>query len=39
MDIKNLTTFIHVAEFGSFTKAAEVLGFASPPPGILHRFL
>ena len=30
MDIKNLTTFIHVAELGSFTKAAEVLGFPSP---------
>ena len=28
MDIKNLTTFIHVAELGSFTKAAEVLGFS-----------
>ena len=28
MDIKNLITFIHVAELGSFTKAAEVLGFS-----------
>lgn len=28
MDIKNLTTFIHVAELGSFTKAAEALGFS-----------
>lgn len=26
MDLKNLTTFIHVAELGSFTKAAGVLG-------------
>jgi len=28
MDIKNLTTFIHVAELNSFTKAAEKLGFS-----------
>lgn len=28
MDIKNLTTFIHVAELNSFTKAAETLGFS-----------
>lgn len=28
MDIKNLTTFIHVAEIGSFTKAAQKLGFS-----------
>lgn len=27
MDIKNLTTFIYVAEMNSFTKAAEVLGY------------
>lgn len=27
MDIKNLTTFIYVAELNSFTKAAEVLGY------------
>lgn len=26
MDLKNLTTFIHVAELGSFTKAGVVLG-------------
>lgn len=28
MDIKNLTTFIYVAELNSFTKAAEKLGFS-----------
>ncbi len=28
MDIKNLISFIHVAELGSFTKAAEKLGFS-----------
>ena len=26
MDLKNLTTFIHVAELGSFTKAGAALG-------------
>ncbi|MGI6005993.1 MAG: LysR family transcriptional regulator [Ruminococcus sp.] len=28
MDIKNLITFIHVAELNSFTKAGETLGFS-----------
>lgn len=28
MDLKNLNTFIHVAELNSFTKAAEVLGYS-----------
>ena len=28
MELKNLTTFIHVAELGSFTKAAERLGYS-----------
>lgn len=28
MDLKNLTTFIHVAELNSFTKAGEALGFS-----------
>lgn len=28
MDIKNLNTFIHVAELNSFTKASEVLGYS-----------
>lgn len=27
MDIKNLTTFVYVAELSSFTKAAQVLGY------------
>ena len=30
MDLRNLTTFIQVAESGSFTKAAEKLGYAQP---------
>lgn len=30
MDLKNLVTFIHVAELGSFTKAAEQLGYSQP---------
>ncbi len=30
MDIRNLTTFIQVAESGSFTKAAETLGYSQP---------
>ncbi len=30
MDIKNLRTFIQVAELGSFTKAAQRLGFSQP---------
>ena len=30
MDLKNLITFIHVAELGSFTKAAEQLGYSQP---------
>ncbi len=30
MDLKNLITFIHVAEMGSFTKAAEQLGYSQP---------
>lgn len=28
MDIKNLITFIHVAELNSFTKAGELLGYS-----------
>ena len=28
MDIKNLITFIHVAELNSFTKTAETLGYS-----------
>ncbi len=30
MDLRNLTTFIQVAELGSFTKAAERLGYSQP---------
>ena len=30
MELRNLSTFIHVAELGSFTKAAEKLGFSQP---------
>ena len=30
MEIRNLITFIHVAELGSFTKAAEQLGYSQP---------
>lgn len=28
MELRNLTTFIHVVELGSFTKAAEQLGYS-----------
>ena len=30
MELRNLVTFIHVAELGSFTKAAEQLGYSQP---------
>lgn len=30
MDLRNLNTFIQVAELGSFTRAAEKLGYAQP---------
>ena len=30
MDIRSLTTFIQVAESGSFTRAAEILGYSQP---------
>ena len=30
MDLRNLATFIQVAELGSFTKAAEKLGYSQP---------
>ena len=30
MEIKNLITFMHVVELGSFTKAAEILGYSQP---------
>ena len=28
MELRNLITFTHVADLGSFTKAAEVLGYS-----------
>ena len=28
MDLKNIRTFIYVAELANFTKAAELLGFS-----------
>ena len=30
MELRNLITFIHVAELGNFTKAAEQLGYSQP---------
>ena len=30
MELRNLVTFIHTAELGSFTKAAELLGYSQP---------
>lgn len=30
MELRNLITFIHVAELGSFTKAADQLGYSQP---------
>ena len=30
MDLKNLNTFIYVAELKSFTRAAEKLGYSQP---------
>ena len=30
MDFRNLITFIQVAELGSFTRAAEKLGYSQP---------
>ena len=30
LELRNLITFIHVAELGSFTKAAEQLGYSQP---------
>lgn len=39
MDIKNLTTFIQVAESGSFSKAGEVLGYSQPTVSVQMRQL
>ena len=39
MDIKNLNTFIHVAELGSFSKAGEALGYSQPTVSVQIRQL
>lgn len=39
MDIKNLTTFVHVAEVGSFSRAAERLGYSQPTISVQIRQL
>lgn len=39
MDIKNLNTFIHVAELGSFSKAGERLGYSQPTISVQIRQL
>lgn len=39
MDIKNLTTFIHAAELGSFSKAGDLLGFSQPTVSVQIRQL
>ena len=39
MDIKNLTTFLHVAEQGSFSRAAEYLGYSQPTVSVQIRQL
>ena len=39
MDIKNLTTFVHVAELGNFSRAAERLGYSQPTISVQIRQL
>lgn len=39
MDIKNLNTFIHVAELGSFSKAGDRLGYSQPTVSVQIRQL
>ena len=39
MDIKNLTTFIQVAELSSFSKAADILGYSQPTVSVQIRQL
>ena len=39
MDIKNLTTFVHVAELGSFSRAGERLGYSQPAISVQIRQL
>ena len=39
MDIRNLTTFVHVAELGSFSRAAEHLDYSQPTISVQIRQL
>ena len=39
MDIRNLTTFVHVAELGNFSRAAERLGYSQPTISVQIRQL
>lgn len=39
MDMKNLNTFLHVAELGSFSKAGEQLGYSQPTVSVQIRQL
>lgn len=39
MDLKNLITFVHVAEVGSFSRAAERLGYSQPTISVQIRQL
>lgn len=39
MDIKNLTTFVQVAELGSFSRAAQQLGYSQPTISVQIRQL
>lgn len=39
MDLKNLNTFIHVAELGSFSRAGELLGYSQPTVSVQIRQL
>lgn len=39
MDIRNLTTFVHVAELGNFSRAAESLGYSQPTVSVQIRQL
>lgn len=39
MDIKNLITFVQVAESGSFSKAGEILGYSQPTVSVQIRQL
>ena len=39
MEIKNLTTFVHVAELGSFSRAGEWLGYSQPTVSVQIRQL